>query len=125
MSDDLEPDEQILEEDVSTASLIYMLYLGSILLWFLPSFPGFVMALVNRKGAPDWLKSHFSFQIHTFWKGFLMTFVSLLLLSVWIGLFGLIGTMIWWAVRNVNAMRYLKDKKPIPDIHSWHYKIEL
>jgi len=123
MSDDKgQVDERDLEEDIKTANFIYNLFLVAVLIWAIPSFFGFVMALTNKKGAPDWLKSHFSFQVHTFLKGALFTFVSLLTLGLWIGALGIVATVIWWVLRCIEGMRFLKQEKAIPDPGTWYYK---
>lgn len=69
------------------ASLIYILYLATLILFVtsligvLPEIPdwlglaamfcapvGVILAYANRSGGPEWLRSHYQFQIRTFWS---------------------------------------------------------
>lgn len=51
-----------------TAKIVYVLYLVGIL-FGLTTLIGVVMAYVNRGDAPEWLKTHYQYQIRTFWIG--------------------------------------------------------
>jgi len=53
------------------------------------------MAYVNRADAPDWVRSHYRFQIRTFWIGLLYGAVSLLTAIIVIGIFFGVFTFIW------------------------------
>lgn len=117
-------DQTTVKEDVETANLIYTMLLVSVLLPFFPSVAGWLMAFINKRGAPEWLQTHFAFQSGTIWKGFLMTFVGLLLLPIWIGLFIILFVYYWWVMRLIKAMKFLKAKKPIPDPGTWLYDIK-
>ncbi|NLG74719.1 MAG: hypothetical protein GX535_00625, partial [Xanthomonadaceae bacterium] len=55
------------------AKIIYVLYLVG-LLTALTSLVGVVMAYIYRDEAPDWLKTHYTFQIRTFWLMLLYAF---------------------------------------------------
>src|SRR5215469_5006287 len=79
------------------AMIVYIAYLVAF------AFPplavaGLVLAYVNRDTAPDWLKSHYTFQIYTFWLGLLYWIVSIALCVILIGVVGIIATMVWWIV---------------------------
>jgi len=66
------------------ALIVYITYLAAFA--FPPlAIAGVVLAYVNRDTAPDWLKSHFTFQIYTFWIGLLFIAVSCVLMAVLIG----------------------------------------
>jgi uncharacterized membrane protein len=68
---------------------------------------GLVMAYVNRVGAPEWVKTHYRFQIRTFWIGLLYGFLSLLTVFIVVGLFFGVFTFIWWIVRSVKGLKLL------------------
>ena len=57
---------------------VYILYLVGIVVW-LTDFIAVVLAYVGRGAAQDWLKSHYAFQIRTFWIGLLVVVICLLL----------------------------------------------
>jgi uncharacterized membrane protein len=114
-------DETTVKEDVETANLIYTILLSAVLFPILPSIAAALMAFINKRGAPEWLQTHFAFQLGTIWKGFLMGFVGLLLLPIWIGALILAFLYYWWVVRAIKAMKLLKNKRPIPDPGTWIY----
>ncbi len=89
-----------------TANIVYILYLVS-LITGITAIVGLVIAYVNRGEAPDWLKTHYRFQIRTFWIGLLYGFISLLTLIVVVGLLLGIFTLIWWIVRCAKGMKQL------------------
>lgn len=51
-----------------TAIIVYMLFLGSVLAVVTAPL-GVVIAHWKRRSADDWVASHFTFQIRTFWLG--------------------------------------------------------
>lgn len=50
-----------------------------------------ILAYVRKDGAPDWLKSHYRYQIATFWYGLAIAVVGFL--TLWF--FGL-GLLVWF-----------------------------
>ncbi len=58
-----------------TANLIYILYLVSLIVG-ITSLSGVVMAYLNRDDAPELVKSHYRFQIRTFWFGLLFGMIG-------------------------------------------------
>jgi uncharacterized membrane protein len=74
----------ISDADKSNPKLIYILYLLSPVLG-VTGLIGVIMAYVYRNDAPDWLQSHYRFQIRTFWIGLLYALVGVLLLTVLVG----------------------------------------
>lgn len=109
---------QIAQEDTGTANIIYILSLSSLVLG-ITAIIGVIMAYVNRKESADWLQTHYTFQIHTFWKGMLYFFIGMILTMVLIGIFVIFGTMIWMIIRNVKGMKALSAKQPIENPKSW------
>jgi len=85
---------------------VYILYLVS-LVFGVTSIIGVVMAYVNRPDAPEWVATHYRFQIRTFWIGLLYAFVSLLTAIVIIGLLFGAFTFIWWIIRSVKGLKSL------------------
>ena len=57
---------------------VYILYLVGILV-SLTHFIAVILAYVCRGAAKDWLKSHYAFQIRTFWIGLLAVAIAFLL----------------------------------------------
>jgi uncharacterized membrane protein len=102
----------------TTAKLVYVLYLVS-LLFGVTSLVGVVMAYVNVGDAPEPLKSHYRFQIRTFWIGILYAVVGMLLLLVAVGGLVLAFLVVWMVVRCVKGLKYLERREPYPNASTW------
>lgn len=103
-----------------TAKIVYILYLVGIV-FGLTGIIGVVMAYVNRDDAPDWLKTHYQFQIRTFWIGGLYMFIGLLFSLVLIGYFVLLFWVIWLIVRCIKGMKSLDKKEVHPNPTGWMF----
>jgi uncharacterized membrane protein len=100
--------------------IVYLLYLGSIV--FAPtSIAGLVLAYVNQDAAPDWLKTHYTFQIRTFWIGLLYGGVSVVLCFVIIGIPLLLATFVWFVVRCALGIDRLLKREARPNPKSWFF----
>jgi len=107
-----------LSDERQMAMIVYLAYLAS--LAFPPlSIAGLVLAYVNRDSAPDWLRTHYTFQIHTFWIGLLFWFVSLVLCIVLIGFPLIFATLAWFVVRCALGVSRLMDRAPYPNPQGW------
>lgn len=107
-------------EDASTAQIIYGLYLASIVLG-VTSIIGLVMAYINRGAAPEWLKTHYTFAIHTFWKGLLYVVIGMLLTLVLIGFGILLFAFIWYVIRCIKGLQAAGRKEPIENPTGWMF----
>ena len=116
-----------------TAFAVYVFYLVAVLV-VVSVFVGFaavvgvIVAYINQGGAPAWLKSHYSFQIRTFWIGLIFLVVSSALpfIFLYFGAFTgffvawnlyfliLLPWMLWLVVRVAKGMQRLGQAKPIP-----------
>jgi uncharacterized membrane protein len=100
------------------AFLVYGLYGASFV--FPPLiFGGLMLAYMNREGAPDWLKSHFTFQIRTFWLYLAYLTVSILLCAVLIGFLLIFAVMGWFITRQVLGVGRLLKREAQPRPTSW------
>jgi len=108
------------EKPASTAiaKMIYILYLVSIIIG-ITAIVGLIMAYVNKDDAPEWLKSHYQFQIRTFWIGALYLFIGVLLSQFIIGLFIFLFWLLWLIVRCAKGIKYLDRDEAYPDIKGW------
>ncbi len=98
------------------ALAIYILYLVPI---GVTHVVGLILAYVARDTAPDWLKSHYTFQIRTFWIGLLFFTVSIALCLVVIGAFLLPVVAIWFIVRCALGLMRLLRHEAYPTPASW------
>ncbi len=102
----------------TNANLIYVLYLFSVLMWVTMPI-GLIFAYVNRGKAEEWLQTHYSFQIRTFWLAHLYFVLCLPFLLVVFGyaVFGLI--LIWFLVRMVKGLQALGKREAVKNHRRW------
>jgi uncharacterized membrane protein len=112
------PPNTPLTDERQMALVVYIAYLAAF------AFPplaivGLVLAYVNRDTAPDWLKSHFTFQINTFWLTLLYWVVSLALCIVLIGVPLLLATIVLFIARCALGLNRLMKHEPYPNPQTW------
>ena len=114
--------EQVVDQtSTGSAKIIYILYLVGLFIG-ITSLIGVIMAYMNKDdGTPEWLRSHYQFQIRTFWIGLLYVIVGSLLSSIVIGFIILIFWIIWLVIRCVKGLRLLTEKQAIPAPTSWWF----
>jgi uncharacterized membrane protein len=103
-----------------SAKIIYILYLVAIV-FGITGLIGVVMAYVYRSDAPDWLRSHYQFQIRTFWIGLLYFLVGLVLTYLLIGYLVLLFWVVWVIVRCVKGIKALDQKEAPPNPMGWMF----
>ncbi len=103
-----------------SANLIYILYLLS-LLFGVTSLVGLIMAYVNKGDAPEWVQSHYRFQIRTFWIGLLFGVIGAFTVAFVVGILILVFLLVWWIARCVTGMRYFSEGRAHPDPASWMF----
>lgn len=103
----------------NNARLVYILYLVAIILGGVTALVGLVMAYVYRGEAPEWLSSHYRFQIRTFWIGLLYSLISMLLSVIGIGFLLGFLTLIWWILRCVKGLQALEKREPVANPETW------
>jgi uncharacterized membrane protein len=104
--------------EADTANVIYILYLVGIVVG-VTSFVGVIMAYVNLGDGPEWVQSHYRFQIRTFWIGMLYGFIGVLTCIIVVGAFFLVFVMIWWIVRCVKGMQAISRGVPYEQPAAW------
>lgn len=105
-------------DTAGSAKIVYILYLVSIIIG-ITSIVGLIMAYVNRDDAPDWLRTHYRFQIRTFWIGTLYLFLGVLLSQIVIGVFIILFWIFWIIIRCAKGMKYLDRKEAYPTPAGW------
>jgi uncharacterized membrane protein len=100
------------------AKIVYILYLISLVVG-ITGIVGLVMAYVNRTDSPDWVQTHYRFQIRTFWIGLLYIAVSACLAILVVGIVTWLLTVIWLIVRCVKGMQALGRGEAYPDPATW------
>ncbi len=103
-----------------TAKIIYILYLVGVV-FGITGIIGVVMAYINRGDAEDWLKSHYQFQIRTFWIGAIYLVIGTLLAVVLIGYLVILFWVVWLIIRCIKGMKSLDQRQPHPNPTSWMF----
>ncbi|WP_333609130.1 DUF4870 family protein [Arsukibacterium sp.] len=106
--------------DTSGAKLVYILYLVG-LIFGITGIIGVIMAYVNKDDGPDWLQSHYRFQIRTFWMGLLFMIVGGILLIVLIGWFIYLFWVVWLIIRCIKGLKQLDLQQPVKDEKTWMF----
>ncbi|MET3599008.1 DUF4870 family protein [Martelella mangrovi] len=98
--------------------LIYILYLVSCVI-FIAGIIGLISAYINRDKAEDWLKTHYTWAIRTFWIALLFSAISFVLTFVLIGILGFVATGVWVIVRVIVGLQKVNRSEPIERPESW------
>ena len=102
------------------AIAVYALYLVGFFTAFLTAIAGVIIAYVVRADAPEWLKSHYEFQIRTFWGGLIGSVVGLILIpALGLGFLVWLAAGLWFLVRSVAGLGQLLNNKPYPKPEAW------
>jgi len=103
-----------------TAKIIYILYLFGIV-FDITGIIGVIMAYINKTDAPEWLQSHYRFQIRTFWIGILYMIIGVILSLALIGYLILLFWVVWLIVRCIKGMKTLDNKQAHPNPTGWMF----
>ena len=101
-----------------TARIVYILYLVS-LAFGVTAIVGVVMAYIYEGEAPGWLKTHYRYQIRTFWIGLLYGLVGAILTLAVIGAAVLLFVVVWLVVRCVKGLQALEKGQPVAKVGTW------
>ncbi len=113
--------------DTNRPTIISLCYLASFITG-ISGIVGLILAYIwqgetgaSETGAGEsaWERSHLTYLIRTFWIGLLYAVISLVLTVIVIGVFGLIATAIWTAVRSVLSLVRAQKREPMPDPGTW------
>lgn len=104
----------------NTANLVYILYLVSLVVG-VTALVGVIMAYINKGEAPDWVQTHYRFQIRTFWIGILFSIIGALTTLIVIGWLIILLVAVWWIVRCVKGMQYIGKQQPYPNPATWMF----
>ena len=102
----------------TTAKVVYVLYLASLALG-VTLLVGVIMAYVYVGDAPEPLKSHYRFQIRTFWIGLLYACIGVILTFAVVGILVFAFLAVWLIVRCVKGLKAVDRHEPYPNVATW------
>ena len=109
----------LFESGAANAQLVYILYLLGFVLGGLSNIVGVVFAYVYKDDAEAWLKTHYHYQIRTFWLAILYSVISAVLMLVFVGFILAVLVAIWLILRCVNGLTRLQKHEPIDNVTAW------
>jgi uncharacterized membrane protein len=115
-----DPSPQPAMSDKQLALIVYILYLAAYITG-ITGLIGVIIAHIRVGDADPLSRTHYQFQIRTFWIGLLYLVVGTVLLFVVIGFAIWLWWFIWSLVRNVKGLLALNENKPIQNPESWMF----
>ncbi|WP_173934984.1 DUF4870 domain-containing protein [Chelativorans sp. Marseille-P2723] len=107
-----------LEPGPANIQVIYVLYLLGFVIG-ISALVGIVMAYLNRGQSAEWLETHYTWAIRTFWIGVLYAVISTVLMVVGIGFLLMLLVAVWLVVRVVIGLQRVSRNEPISNPLSW------
>lgn len=108
-----------LQDDKTLPVIIYALYLAALVSAGVSTLVGVILAYVSKAAAPEWMQSHYVFQIRTFWLSLLFSVIGVVLLPIGIGVVILPAVGIWVAVRCILGLSWLLKGQAYPTPRNW------
>jgi uncharacterized membrane protein len=104
--------------DYGLALIVYLLYLLGFLTG-VSAVVGLIIAMMQIERADPVSRSHFRFQIRTFWIGLVYIVAGVITLHVGIGVLIMLWWIVWTAMRCAKGLLALNAGEPIADPESW------
>jgi uncharacterized membrane protein len=101
-----------------TVTIIYVLYLVGLVIG-VTSLVAVIMAYINRDSGPEWTRSHYIFQVRTFWIGLLYGVVGFITVFVVVGWLILLFALVWMIVRCAKGLKFANAAQPYPNPAGW------
>ncbi|MBK1734690.1 hypothetical protein CKO15_05185 [Halorhodospira abdelmalekii] len=105
--------------DKTLPMVAYILYLAGPVTGGLSALVGVVIAYVNRSVGGEFIASHYTNMITTFWISLVVLLVFLVTAMIGIGFLIYVAWLIWVIVRCVIGLSLLNRNEPMPDPQSW------
>ncbi len=104
--------------DLDGAKLVYILYFISFAVG-ITSIAGLVVAYLKRGDASVVAASHYTWQIRSFWIGFLYSVLGIVSMFILVGWLILLATAIWFLVRSIKGFIAAGEGRAIENVDSW------
>jgi uncharacterized membrane protein len=110
--------QRAIVSDNTLALGVYLLYIAGYFTG-ISALIGVIIAHVKVDDMDPVLRSHYQFQIRTFWVGLLYLVIGTLLCLVLVGFLILAWWLLWSLIRIVKGMVMLNEYRPIEMPRSW------
>jgi uncharacterized membrane protein len=104
--------------DTTLALIVYVLFCVGYFTG-ISALIGVIIAHVKIEDADPVLRSHYQFQIRTFWIGLLYLVIGIPLCMVMIGIPILAWWFLWSLIRIIKGIVALNERRPIANPRSW------
>jgi uncharacterized membrane protein len=106
--------------NTTLATIVYVLYLAAYFTG-ITAIIGVIIAHLRAGTSDPVLRSHYRFQIGTFWVGLLYLIVGGVLSFVLVGYLVLLWWFVWSLIRNIKGLLALNEGRPIDNPASWMF----
>lgn len=107
-----------IEPGQKNVQLVYILYLVSLAMGF-TLIVGMVFAYMNRGNTQDWIDTHYTYAIRTFWMGVLYSIICIVLAFVGIGFILMFVAVVWFVIRCIKGLQAIGRSEPIDNPDTW------
>jgi uncharacterized membrane protein len=104
--------------DKQLVLVVYILYFVSYV-FCITALIGVIIAHVQVGQADPLLRTHYQWQIRTFWIGLLYLAIGVILTFIVIGILVLLFWFVWTLVRSIKGVLALNENRPIANPTSW------
>lgn len=112
--------EQPLVSNHGLVLAVYILYLIGFLTG-ITALIGLIIAYLQRDRTDQISRSHFQFQITTFWIGLLYLIVGAITAHFAIGALIIVWWFVWTIIRCIKGLLALNEGRPIAQPNSWWF----
>lgn len=102
------------ERNFGTAVVIYALYFVSYFTGGFLALVGVIVAHMKADEADPTVRSHYIYQMRTFWYGLVMLIIGVPLAFVGIGIPILVWCFVWTLIRCIKGFLAAQEKRAIP-----------
>lgn len=118
MTTSVSHDTRAASESRKYATIVYALY-GLGFLTGISALGGLILAYIQRDKADAVTRTHFDFQIRTFWFGVATLVVGMITALVLIGYLIMLWWVVWTLVRVIKGYLALNEGRPVENPRTW------
>lgn len=111
-------DKNLIVDDRGLALAVYILYFIGYFTG-ITALIGVIIAHLQAPVAESTIKTHYIFQIRTFWIGIFYLVVGIVSIYFVVGGFVLLWGVVWSLIRNIKGLLALNRNQPIANPESW------